>query len=390
MSAEENYQESLSVTQILGIIRRNFFGVLLSVLLCAALAVLATDYIPDKYKSKAVLSIQSGYFQHPLVRDLISETQDPGELSARRLSLLRLALNDNFLDRLGVRFGFYEHPYDARLRILDREEFLKKIEYFAVSPTSFQISIISPDASSAFMATKEVLNQMTFTLIEQRYQTLMQAREAILKQARLLSKSLNSPEASTARDVLEAQLAKMESSLAALRSRYTESHPQVVKLRSQSRALESRLKNMPATTAKPSEAYNEVFLNPASRASSQEIFDDLLKKLSHLNIVLEMERDRQNVSYLTVIEQPTIPTQPFFPNPLEFALYGALTGLVLSGIRVTYSELRRSSHLSPEKAAFEFDFDLLGELPPFESRHRALFLNPPPAYAALPPAQEEM
>lgn len=385
MTSEIENSESISIGAIFQILKRHALSIILFVMVFAALGVLAAEYLPKKYKSKAILSIQSGYFQHPLVRDLISEVQDPGELSAQRLALLRMALNDTFLDRLGEKYGYYQYPWNSRMRLLDREEFLKKIEYFAVSPSSFQISIISDDPNTAFDVTSEVLNQMTFTLIDQRYQTLMQAREAILKQAKLLNNTLGSEGGLPNREALETELAKMEAGLAALRTRYTDSHPEVVRMRGRSRALAEQIRRTPRASGSPQvDDYTKVFLSPASRASSQEIFNDLLRKLSHLNVVLEMERDRQNVSYLNVIEQPTVPTKPFFPDPIEFALYGGLLGLIVSGIRMTYSEIKRSARLSPERAALEFDFDILGELPPFETHHARLFLGGPRRVAALP------
>lgn len=370
--------DTISLRQILDFLGRHVTLVLLTVLLCVGLAFIAAEYFPQKYKSKAVLSIQSSYFQHPLVSDLLSEVHDPSELSSQRLSLLRLALDDQFLDALVEKYTLYTHPRGSpALKVMDRERFLKKIEYFSVSPTSFQISIIAPDRNTAFSLTKEVLAQMTFTLIEQRYQTLMQAREAILKQAKLLNKTLISEGVSPQQETLQVQLATMEANLAALRTRFTESHPDVVRIKGSSEELRSRIASMPSEPERTGDDYVNVFLSPASRVSTQEIFDDLLKKLSHLNIVLEMERDRQNVSYLAVIEQPTIPTKPFSPDRLLFMLIGALCGFLLSGIRVVFVELQRAAKLSPDQVSAFYDLEFLGELPAFTEREYLLLLEAP-------------
>ena len=61
----------------------------------------------------------------------------------------------------------------------------------------------------------------------------------------------------------------------------------------------------------------------------------------------EMERDRQNVSYLTVVEQPNIPSKAFFPDRVQFLLGGIVLGLILGAIRIVFVELKRAAALSP-------------------------------------------
>jgi hypothetical protein len=377
----ETYSQSgdtISFKQIAQIAKRNWFYFFFWVLASIAAFLLAAEYIPQKYKSKAVLNIQSSYFQHPLVSDLLSEVQDSSELSAQRLSLLRLSLNDDFLDYLGEKYQVYKHGSDSNLRIVDREDLLKKIEYFSVSPTSFQVSMSASSPLAAFEMTKKILEQMTFTLIEKRYQTLVQARTAVLKQAKVLNAALSASGGGVPqREELEAQLSKMEANLAALRNRYTDSHPDVVRLQGLKQQLMSQIQNALKIKPKPEDEYTSVFLSPASRVSSQQIFDDLLKKLSHLNVVLEMEKDRENVSYLGVIEEPLVPTRAYFPDRMQFALFGLFTGLVIASLRVIYRELKRAGKIVPERVMLDYGIEFLGELPALEGKQPLLLLAGP-------------
>jgi capsular polysaccharide biosynthesis protein len=82
-------------------------------------------------------------------------------------------------------------------------------------------------------------------------------------------------------------------------------------------------------------------------------------------VVLDMEKDRQNVSYLGVIEQPTLPVAPLFPKKRIFAGGGLGVGLLLAGILAFLKEIRRSSYLSPYELAEVLETPLLGELPTF-------------------------
>ena len=85
---ETELEQTISFSQVISLIKRNLVLMVLCVLLASSLGLLLTEYIPKKYKSKAVLSIQSSYFQHPLVSDVVSDIQDPSEMSSQRLSLL--------------------------------------------------------------------------------------------------------------------------------------------------------------------------------------------------------------------------------------------------------------------------------------------------------------
>ena len=51
--------------------------------------------------------------------DLITEVNDASESNAQRLSLLRLALNDSFLDELAEKYKVYKRPHDARLQAIE-------------------------------------------------------------------------------------------------------------------------------------------------------------------------------------------------------------------------------------------------------------------------------
>jgi|GEM_PF-1926750 len=386
----DNVQETLSVGQIGAVIRRNGTLILILICLSSIVALCAASFLSHKYKSKSILSIQSSYFQHPLVSDVLSNVQDPSEMSALRLSLLRLSLTDQFLDKLANKYRIYETSDDEISQVLNRELFLKRIEYFSVSPSNFQISIVTENANTAFAAMKDILAQMTDTVIEKRFQALMRARQAILTQAQMLSSTLAANKTAPLRETLEAKLSTMELNLEALRTRYADTHPDVLKVKDLTNALASRIDGLADRQISDADDYTKIFLSPSSRTTSQEIFDDLLKKLSHLNIVLEMERDRQNVSYLGVIEQPSLPTKAFYPDPVRFALLGSVIGLVLAGIMVTVRELRRGDILSPDQAAEFLGIELLGELPKLTLRERLLLIDAPSKQVfALPPPSLE-
>lgn len=366
--------ETLNLFDVIAVIKRHALRTVIITLLGGVLAFVVAIQIPPHYKSTAVLSIQSSYFRNPLVSDLIPEASDPAELNSLRLSLLRLALNDEFLDNLGERYNVYKYPSDSPVRITEREMFLKSIMYFSLSATNFEISIGSKDPNAAFEMTRAVLDQMTFTLIEERYKALVKARDAIQTQVGFLSRALRDVDKQGQTQHLQDELDKLNSSLSALRSKYTDSHPDVYKVRQQLEGVKARMKG---ASSKPSLLEDDdlasAFITQGSKAPIQDIYNDLLKKLSHLNIVLEMEKDRENVSYLAVIEQPAVPVKPFFPIKREFAAFGLAIGAVISLLLAAYKELCRSAFIEPETAAELLGVPFLGQLPRI-ARHSELLL----------------
>lgn len=368
-------EQSLSFDYVRDLVRRHLLRVVLLTALVGVLAVLVALELPPKFKANAVLNIPSSYFRNPLVSDLVAEVTDMRELNAQRESLLRLALDDEFLDRLAAQFNLYT---PGRNRQIEREELLERIEYFSLSPTSFQIALTAPDPGRVFEMTRAVLEQMTFTLIEDRYQKLIRARDAIQTQVEFLSRALREANAASRSAFLEEELEKLNSNIETLRARYTEAHPELVRLNRQASTIRARLEALPRSPLSTvDEELIKAFVVPSSERPIQDIYNDLLKKLSHLNIVLEMEKDRENVSYLSVIEQPKVPTSPFFPNPLLFGAFGLLVGGALGIVQATYLELRRGKLLTPSGAAETLGVPLLGELPRLESKDEQLLLEGP-------------
>ena len=384
--------QPVQLDEIVGVIRRHLGTVLVWMLLGAILAGIAASYLPKRYKSRSVLTIQSTYFRNPLVSDLVSETHDSTELNAQRVSLLRLALDDGFLDRLGTRYGAFRSEPGTERRVEERSDLLKRIEYISLSPTSFQISIMAESPRLAWEMTRDVLGQMTWTLIEQRLKTLVRARDAIGAQVRFLSRTigiLEGPGAAAQPEYLQRELSRLDDQIAALQRKFTEHHPQLARLRERADSVRTLLEEQRSRAGElPEDDLARAFITPSSKTPVQEIYNDLLKKLSHMSIVLEMERDRENVSYLAVIEKPSLPTQPVFPNPHIFVAGGAGLGLIFACLLAGWAELQRARLMRPDHAAAVLGVPLLGALPAVE-RDNSPALAPPRRERELPLLEQE-
>src|SRR5436190_2038059 len=126
-------EQTLQLQDVIAIIKRNIWSVLITVVLCGCIGFAIASILPKRYKAKAVLDIPSSYFHNPLVSDLISDITDPSELNSQRMALLRLALSDEYLDSLGERFGLFQFPKDHPKRVSERSGLFQRIEYFSLN-----------------------------------------------------------------------------------------------------------------------------------------------------------------------------------------------------------------------------------------------------------------
>lgn len=359
----ENSNELLQFTEVTGFARRRFLLILIGFTLGAVLGFTGSTCIPKKYRSKALLTIQSGYFHHPLISDTVAGIQDTAEMNSQRSALLRLALDDEFLESFGRKFFSKGTDSSALAKPQDYESILKHIEYFPTNPTSFQISVTTNSPTTALRATDEILTQIITTLERQRYQRLAKAHRSLVQQATLLQHSLSQSYSAPERDTLQSRMRALRARLAALEEHLSENHPDVIALKRQLHSLSSREQE----TA-PSKEANEInvdgiFLHPQARSTTQEIIDDLLKKISFLAVVLHMRPGPGRCSFVDIIERPRLPTSPFSPNRVQVTLIGAAAGLFIALSIAIRGELHRRSTIQPTEAETFLDIKLLGELP---------------------------
>ncbi len=358
-------EQTIDFRQILEVLLRNMLVICLSIAVCAALALTLAFSLKKQFKSKAVLNIQASYFQNPLVSNLITDVYDPAELKAQRQSLLQQALSSDFIEKLGRQYGVFTTPAGTEQYGLERDLLLKRIEYFSLSPNTFQVSVVAGDRQQAHDMNTAVLERMIATIIKERNDKLLSTRAAIERHISTLGKVLRDAETGSNgsnAEVVKMELEKVESDMALLLQHFTGKHPEIVKLRQQADSLRSRLANMPQKPQQKA-VVPAVFMTTAAQRPIREVHDDLLKKLTNIDIVLSIEKDQKNLSYLSVVEKPSVPAAPIFPNKRMFLVFGVLAGVVLAAALVMFSELQRGTFSSPYYISDQLDMPLLGELP---------------------------
>jgi len=195
-------------------------------------------------------------------------------------------------------------------------------------------------------------------------------------------------------DTLQKQLAALEDQLAALQTRYTEEHPDVIKAKSEIASLQKRMQEEPPPTVSQAASETEkdgpiadspqvkqlraqLFqINQTIRERSAEqarlqqeirnlqgklqlspaiaqeykaltrdsqtalgIYNDLLKKHSDSEMAADLERQQQGEQF-RMLDPPSLPQKPSFPNRLVFAFGGFAGGLGLGVAIVALLEVQ--------------------------------------------------
>lgn len=364
----------IQIRDLAKIARRNLPSSAVIVAACVSLAVVAAFVVPKKFKTTAVLNIHASYFQIPLVSEMFSGTSDPSELRSQRESLLRMSLSDEFIDSLAEKHGVYESKPGDRLRVAEREAFLKSIQYFSTGSTSYSISANGRSAEQALEITRAVLDRMTSTLISERLGKLTRTRDAIqanLNDLRITLSSGGGADAATL-GLMHEELGKAEGDLAALESRFTPQHPTVLAQRRKVEGLRARLS---ASGNRKDGHQADEAVSAGSRRALQDMSDELVRKLNYLNVVLEMEKDSENPSYLAVLQRPSLPASPYFPKKRAFLLAGIGAGLFLALVFALFRELKRGTFLTPVRAAQQLEVPFLGTLPRWNTAEAKLLIE---------------
>jgi len=356
--------QNLSIGDMIALMRRNLVPVVVVIMICLGLAVGSLALMSPRFKSKSVLNIDSAYFQTAMVGDILHQVSDSAEQNVQRAVLLRLALNDDFIDSLGDEFKIFKFPPEDIHRPTERANLLKNIEYFPQSSTSYEINVISPDARTAYEMNKKVLSRIITKLTEDRQSTLIRTRDSIAARVKSLNVALKDTSgvaASLRPDNVRADLEKIRADIEAMSAQYSPNHPEVLKLKQREEYLKTLLGNTDSSRSKNDSGTS---ISATAKAPTQEFYNELVKKLNYLNVVVDLELGDQGAApYLNILEQPSMPLYPIFPPKVKIMVLGFVVGMLLSAAVVAFLELRRGTFLVPSGAAGALGVPLLGELP---------------------------
>jgi polysaccharide biosynthesis transport protein len=212
------------------------------------------------------------------------------------------------------------------------------------------------------------------------------------------------------------QLDRLSSELTDLRSRYTESYPDVVKVKAQIAQLQEQKRALMAAPRTGAKQSNENESGPALQLQSQlqanqieiqnreraitsleariaeyqgrlnaqpgteqqllelnrgyeqskAIYDDLLKKKNSSVMATSMEQMQKGERF-TMLDPPSLPTKPDFPNHLKFCAFGLAAGIGLGCIVVFLFEFFDDRMHGEKEIKGLLAMNVLAEVPEVQS-----------------------
>lgn len=293
---------------------------------------------------------------------------------------------------------------DAKTRLDDQDSKLAafKSRYAGALPDEQQANLsllagLNTQLDAATQALSRAQQDKSFT-------------ESVLAQ-QLASQSGENPSA-------QKQLTEMQSQLSALLAKYTDDHPDVIRLRQNIADLKQKMASAPGTTSAAANSagvetpeiqqlraqvhqYDSVIKEKTTQQrdvqrqialyqsrvqvspnveeqyklltrdheSALGFYNDLLKKRSESSMVSDMNHQIANAEF-RILDPANLPDGPSFPVPLYFVLGGLAVGLALGAGAMALSELRDKTLRTEEDVEFFLQLPTLANIPSVESARR--------------------
>ena len=317
------------------ILKQHKQKVLNAIGICCALSLLSYFVLPRNYKVSATISLQTQYFQLPLVSGFLTETVDPQELRSKREALLRLALNQQFLSHIASKYQLVKDPTSS----YELEQLNKKFEIIPNSQSSFVINFNAKDANLAYQVLHEFITHLQDVMTQERHVLLLNLHDAIEEQLESISVGRSSENASSIYsirpDLVQERMEKIQEEIETLKNSYSEKHPRITALKDELAQLAQW--NRPVTENAPLNPKGDVFSGIKVDDASKELFDDLLKKYRYLEVVIYMDKQNKD-HYLSYLNEPFIPNAPTWPKIPILLAWGVALGFLIGSIFVLIRE----------------------------------------------------
>ena len=347
--------DKVFIRDLLKTINSYKFRIVIICALCVGFAYQLTNWMDKSYVSTFEINVYSKYFQNPLISGVIPDVYNISEMRFAIDSMVKEAINDDFIDELGNDYKMYTATQDDRELARQRQMVRDRFSYYSTGGQSYQVSFSHSDPHVAKEITEKTLARVKDNIVTKRIKTIELVKEVMIKKLNSFNASQKFTQvgsekalASKSPDVLKEELVKVNTGIEALTKQYSSNHPIIVNLKQRQRTIMGWLEEFDL-----SQVDGNVDL-PMSmthdKVVSEQLSSKFYAKYHDFNIALEIEK-RSLPSYIGLIRAPQLPTAPMWPKKRLFASLGFLIGLVLSFLYVFISEIvvpSRDEHLEAE------------------------------------------
>jgi capsular polysaccharide biosynthesis protein len=366
--------DKVLIKDLFQIINSYKFKILCICLFTVAFFVQMTFWIEKRYVSTFEINVYSKYFQNPLVSAVIPDVYNIPEMRFAIDSMVKEAINDEFIDQLGTSYNIYSITSDEREMATQRQFMRDRFSYYSTGGQSYQISFSHSDPYVAKDITAKTLKKVKDHIINKRIQTIELVKQVMIRKLNSFNASQKITQqgsdkalASKSPDVLQEELGKIINSISALSKQYKETHPKIQGLKQRKETVENWLKEFDMKDS-VSDGMDLAVAVTHDKVISEQLSSKFYAKYHDFNIALDIEK-RSIQTYIGTIKEPQLPTAPVWPKKRLFASLGFVLGLVFSFIYVFISEVVAPNTREKLQAeAEDLSTLILGTLPRLKNR----------------------
>lgn len=320
-----------------------------------------------KFKSSAVITIPSRYFQQPSVEDILPAVQEPSEMRTLREGLITSVLRREFLEEMRLKYNLFpaqeiigEYKYEVEM-----DKLYKRFEMISLGATSFQLGFVGTNPEISYAITTDFLEAVKQRLLSDRMQKLVSIRDDMLARVDSLGfsvKQAGDPLSSARPEILRGELTQIDGILKTLKGKYTDQHPVVEQYLVRKSLIVKWLTDNNIPIKGPTEARNDIKGISSGGFADMDRYLDLLKRIDRVNVSIDFER--KNPSNL--VEVSIFPDKPLFavwPNNRLVGLWSILVGLLFCALYLAIRSINNIQVSPSVMIANKLEIPNLGSIP---------------------------
>ncbi len=336
--------DKVFVKDVVKTILKYKFSILTIIIMSVAFSIEVTNLIEKKFKSSFEINVYSKYFKNPLISEIIPGVYNIPEMRFTIDSMVKEAINDEFIDEIGEEYGIYETAESAKSAAMQRQFLRDRFSYYSTGGQSYKVTFTYSDPLIAKEVAEKTLEVVKSNFIDSRIATIELVKKIMVKRLnafnasqKITAKGADKALASKSFDVLKAELIKINGDIAALSKHFNSGHPKLLKLNTRKRTVKRWLEEFKGTDSQNDE-FDSTIAMSSNKSVSESLTSSFYTKYHDFNIALDIEK-KSLQSYIGLLERPQLPTFPIWPKKKLFASVGLILGFVLAFIFVFLREV---------------------------------------------------
>lgn len=371
MNSASSNSDKVLIKDIAKIVNKYRVSIGVILLMTVAFSIQLTNLIEKKYNSNFEINVYSKYFRNPLISEIIPGVFNISEMRFTIDSMIKEAINDEYIDSVGNEFGIYSKNRSVKTQAKERQFLRDRFSYFSTGGQSYKVKFTYSDPVIAKQVVEKTLSVVKGYFINSRIATIQRVKRIMVRRLKSFNASQkmgtkNSEQVLAAKsfEVLNAELKQINSDIAALSKSFDRSHPKLVKLSTRKNTVSRWLEEFDGTKSE----FEDDLSMTTNKTISESLSTQFYTKYHDFNIALDIEK-KSLASYIGILQYPQFPTEPIWPKKRLFASVGLILGFVFAFMYVFIKEVTMPNRREIiEAEAKKLNTVFLGSIPAFPNQ----------------------